>query len=555
MASFNSLNGYEVEDTVARLEAEVLRDLIEDNSTSTDVKINTVQGNVNALDSKVTSLTTQVNTTSEQIETNKSNITTLSGRVDAFTSLASGSTTGDAELIDGRTDIIGQTWTNIGGHIRGISDYLDKKLGFIKYARKLDVANTSLYEQKIGLKPTSSGWADYTVSGTVYSCLVVPVTYGQQFYFNKSSFSVYRLDANKNYISGQSGNVQVVNRKDCKYLAFSYTALDSVVIFETNQTTMPTVDGELEKYYVEGLEGYFKFVATANNYGSIANLPNNSYTYCLPSWFSDVNLVNMNNGTFIYCYGNQKGSVKMYKAYDVTAHIEYTGYLHNGVINWVQMPSLLSSNKLKVANFGDSLTWGRDGAGSSTTRTNYTITNAIRNILGYDADNYGVGGIGFFEDAGGQIALTKLQATDITDYDVITLAFGTNDNSATLGTVNDTSGTMLGALYQCIAYIRSVNKKCKIIVIAPPNASSFGSASTDYWYGHKRGSLYDYTLTELVEGMRELCKKYHVGFIDNYESGLDQFNITTLMPDGVHFNDEGYEIYSTYIAKQIGSMI
>ena len=39
-------------------------------------------------------------------------------RIDSFTTLAEGSTTGDAELIDGRVGVNGRTYTNIGGAIR-----------------------------------------------------------------------------------------------------------------------------------------------------------------------------------------------------------------------------------------------------------------------------------------------------------------------------------------------------------------------------------------------------------------------------------------------------
>lgn len=42
----------------------------------------------------------------------------LEARMDSFTNLAEGSTTGDAELIDGRIGADGVTYTNIGGAIR-----------------------------------------------------------------------------------------------------------------------------------------------------------------------------------------------------------------------------------------------------------------------------------------------------------------------------------------------------------------------------------------------------------------------------------------------------
>lgn len=207
---------------------------------------------------------------------------------------------------------------------------------------------------------------------------------------------------------------------------------------------------------------------------------------------------------------------------------------------------------LKIANFGDSITWGRDGAGSYDTQTPYTITNILNEKYGCEAVNFGVGGMGYFETAGGKTALDKLQLETITDYDIITLAYGANDNSAVLGTIDDTDGTtMLGAMYQCWQYIRTQNPTCVVIFIAPLNNAWFGDKANGYWYGYKRGPLYDYTLTDLVEGMRAFCNKYNLAFIDNLNNGLDNESIRTVQPTDGHPNDAGYKIYSNYIASAI----
>lgn len=66
-------------------------------------------------------------------------INVLESRMNTFTSLPNGSTTGDAELIDGRIDYTGKKWNNIGEHIRGISDKLIYKLD----DNKRSIANTA----------------------------------------------------------------------------------------------------------------------------------------------------------------------------------------------------------------------------------------------------------------------------------------------------------------------------------------------------------------------------------------------------------------------------
>lgn len=90
-----------------------------------------------------------VATANTNIATNASDIVTLNARVDNLAQLEEGSTTGDAELIDGRVGADGATYTNIGGAIRG-------QVGDLK--TKLDVvANQPSFDFVIGKAIGSSG--------------------------------------------------------------------------------------------------------------------------------------------------------------------------------------------------------------------------------------------------------------------------------------------------------------------------------------------------------------------------------------------------------------
>lgn len=60
----------------------------------------------------------------------------LSSRIDSFTTLEEGSTTGDAELIDGRVGYDGKTYKNIGGAIRGQVSQLSDDIYDLKNAKK-----------------------------------------------------------------------------------------------------------------------------------------------------------------------------------------------------------------------------------------------------------------------------------------------------------------------------------------------------------------------------------------------------------------------------------
>ena len=61
-----------------------------------------------------------LNATNVNVSKNTTDIATQSARIDTFTNLSSGSTTGDAELLDARI-VNGTTYTNVGGAIRAVS--------------------------------------------------------------------------------------------------------------------------------------------------------------------------------------------------------------------------------------------------------------------------------------------------------------------------------------------------------------------------------------------------------------------------------------------------
>lgn len=67
----------------------------------------------------------------QTINLNKNEIAVLKSRMDSFTSLQQGSTTGDAELIDGRVGFDGIVYENIGGAIRSQINKLHNKIDII----------------------------------------------------------------------------------------------------------------------------------------------------------------------------------------------------------------------------------------------------------------------------------------------------------------------------------------------------------------------------------------------------------------------------------------
>lgn len=105
----------------------------------------------------------------------------LSARMDAFTSLAEGSTTGDAELIDARIDCKGKTWTNAGDHIRGITkkiiDACCDEVVISDDNYNLLKASEIVYNSK--LEDGSSNIALSNTNNVVTG--IIPVKYGQYY--------------------------------------------------------------------------------------------------------------------------------------------------------------------------------------------------------------------------------------------------------------------------------------------------------------------------------------------------------------------------------------
>lgn len=157
---------------------------------------------------------------SDQIATNTSDIAVLDGRMDEFTTLPEGSTTGDAELIDIRVGADGTTYANAGTAVR-------EQVNDVKTDLSTD-RNLLNYEESIGLNkldPTtilsnsnienSSSLTNYgeVISGTYNVSDFIPVNGGDtvSWFYNNSEtattvtrttmFRIAEYDENKDVIT------------------------------------------------------------------------------------------------------------------------------------------------------------------------------------------------------------------------------------------------------------------------------------------------------------------------------------------------------------------
>ena len=139
----------------------------------------------------------------------KNDLTELKNRVDNLSQLSDGSTTGDAELIDGRVSWTGTKYKNIGNNIRNNDKSLCKKLGincfsdnFIDTDARIGKTVTSFFTTIVG----TSAYSEYIeltplVSTEYLSELCALFKTDNSGFNTHANLRVYYYDANKNELT------------------------------------------------------------------------------------------------------------------------------------------------------------------------------------------------------------------------------------------------------------------------------------------------------------------------------------------------------------------
>lgn len=122
--AFNNLHDY-VEDYFNNLDVQEEIDHKLDEMATTGVLQQLIHDYFDEVNNLVNNFGTSF---AEQIQTQTQNINTLSSRMDSFTHLTEGSTTGDAELTDGRIGVDGTVYQNIGTAIRSQVNNLQNEI-------------------------------------------------------------------------------------------------------------------------------------------------------------------------------------------------------------------------------------------------------------------------------------------------------------------------------------------------------------------------------------------------------------------------------------------
>lgn len=194
----------------------------------------------------------------------------------------------------------------------------------------------------------------------------------------------------------------------------------------------------------------------------------------------------------------------------------------------------------------------------------------VADLNNYELTNHGVGGSGYLISSTRQIdnktvnALTLTQdiagieiidnVTTILDgfknFDLVTLAYGINDwkYNEEIGTSLDSSDlgtTMCSNMKKTIETILASNPYCKIIVITPLRTLNY---ATNPETTNTKG----YTLQQVCDAQKEICKYYGIEYIDMTNSSIiNNINAETLLPDGVHPSLICHKLLARELSKKI----
>lgn len=472
MENVTIINGFLVEDKQAR-----------ENITSLSNELEVEKERVDTLNNSALNLNNELQTESERIddvyndlEEERQRISELNTeleverqRINTLTSLPSGSTSGDAELIDIRVGADGNTYSSAGDSVRSqINNCVGK---YIKNIINFDTSEVNKYIS------TSSG---YIADGSGYETTdFIPIKAGQSISVSPRCRKFLAYNSSKSAISSTYQNDE-----------------------QTNYTFTASEDGYVRLTYEE----------------------------------VDKDIIQIE-------YGDQITKYVPPLKYLIEDNVYMSDTLYNEVKDLLTNIGLQGK---KIVNFGDSIAEYR------TESINYAnqLKDKINGVLLHD---YAYGGATLSRVSGQSMRSILSQVDEQIsnnpneEVDIILLNGGANDYGANreLGTIVKTSNhyeisdydstfdetTYLGALESCFKKLRATYLDSVIVFVIP----------------HKHTRLDD-TWESMLEGAREVCKKWGIAILDMDKDGELNTRIEemrTLYTDegGTHQNTLGNAKY------------
>ena len=172
-----------------------------------------------------------VSAISDRVSATETEQETLSARMDEFTKLEEGSTTGDAELIDGRIGSDGKTYDNIGGAIRGQVTNLKSDLS--------ELQNLLLYSDG---RPLFSGYTaneeGLSINPTTYACTTSSVVWSVCFRAVSGSTITIQKSESSRFIVGTFASKPVVDSIANQYIDYGSATTATLTLVGSSEWVM-----------------------------------------------------------------------------------------------------------------------------------------------------------------------------------------------------------------------------------------------------------------------------------------------------------------------------
>lgn len=366
-------------------------------------------------------------------------------------------------------------------------------------------------------------------------------------------------EVNRQIIESNAKNLLLLNDKaEATETGITYSLNDNVYTISGNHgdsiwfDVLYSNENEVPSWFLPGRKIYIQFDTEGNTGGSLLQI----YKYVNGSLSQ---MVGTGESVFYTIPSDFNGSgllirirVPSNTTVNFTAKVGFLTTMGNDILTAITHKRAFKHN---IAFFGDSIMWGRDGDGDSSTRTSYTIPIITARSLAITGNNFGVGGMGFISNASSPTnAYGKISATDLTDYDTIVLCFGVNDGFSPIGTWDSTDeDTCLGQFNKIVNYIYQQKPSVRLIVIAPFNGRNVGTFPK-YWYGTVPSTAY--SRGALSDALKQACEYYNIPYIEQTNSPINGFTVGTLIgTDGVHPSNEGYKRIGEWISGELARLI